>query len=944
MKKLKSRCRQESSRTQGTAAAPDRRLVPRAFNRSIPALAATAFLVAGVTLFRQAEARATGVEGLPSRQSSSSRPPNVALTAEEEAWLRDHPTIRVVQDPGWAPIEFADERGEPSGISEDYLRLIERRLRLRFERVRGLSWQEAYARLKRWELDMTTSMTATPEREEFLAFTKPYLQTPLVLLTRMDVPYIADMRVLAGKSVAVVDGYGSSEWMPIHYPEIPLVKVKNVLEGLALLRKGEVFAYSENMLVSGYYLTKLKLVDLKIAGETPYMNAQSLAVRRDWAILVGILQKALDSISGTEAAAIYQKWVPLRYNYGFDYRRLWLPLAAFALILAGLIAWIHQLSREIGKRKNAETALRQAHERLAKIFAAVPEGLVVSRVSDGTILDVNDGWPALSGYGREESIGKRSRDLNVFGDPADRERAFASLPGPQGLRDFEIRIRRKSGELRDAVLSADFLEVGGEPLMLSVIQDVTERRRAERERRESEEKLRLFIEHAPAALAMFDRNMRYIAVSRRWMSDYGLGERDIIGRSHYEVFPEVTEELKEIHRRGLAGEILRSEVDRFERTDGSVQYLRWEMRPWGDGAGGGGGIVIFSEDITDRMLAEHALRDSEARFRNLIELAPEAVFVQSEGRFLYLNAAMVGLFGASRPGDLLGSEIMARIAPEYREAVRGRIQAQRETRSPAPLMDQEYLRLDGTRVPVETTAVPIRFEDRDAHLVFVRDVTARKRTEEAVKASLREKETLLREIHHRVKNNMQVISSLLNLQAGHVEDADALRMLKEGQNRIRSMALIHEKLYQSPDLSTIDFASYLQSLARHLFLFFQIDPARIRLETELEDIRLDINSAMPCGLLVNELVSNALKHAFPGGRKGVVKIGLKRGPDGRLELRIADDGVGLPPGFDFRHSRSFGFQIVDLLVSQLEAEIAHDGRTGTALAVTFRELHYKKRI
>ena len=309
---------------------------------------------------------------------------------------------------------------------------------------------------------------------------------------------------------------------------------------------------------------------------------------------------------------------------------------------------------------------------------------------------------------------------------------------------------------------------------------------------------------------MFDRDMRYLAVSRRWMSDYGLGERDIIGRSHYEVFPEVSEELKETHRRGLAGEVIRSDADRFERVDGSAQVLRWEMRPWDDGAGGVGGIVIFSEDITDRTLAENALRESEARFRNLIELAPEAIFVQSEGRFLYLNAAMVRLFGASKPEDLLGSEVMPRISPEYREAVRGRILAQRESLSPAPLMDQEYLRLDGTGVPVETTAVPIRFEDREAHLVFVRDITERKRAEEAIRASLHEKEILLREIHHRVKNNMQVISSLFNLQAGAHPGRRRAPDPQEARLRIRSMALIHEKLYQSRDLSKIEFAALHQ--------------------------------------------------------------------------------------------------------------------------------------
>lgn len=213
----------------------------------------------------------------------------------------------------------------------------------------------------------------------------------------------------------------------------------------------------------------------------------------------------------------------------------------------------------------------------------------------------------------------------------------------------------------------------------------------------------------------------------------------------------------------------------------------------------------------------------------------------------------------------------------------------------------------------------------------------------AVQASLREKETLLREIHHRVKNNMQVIFSLLSLQAGHIADEEARRMLKESQLRIRSMALIHEKLYQARDLSKIDFAACLQSLAACLFQFIKVDADQIRLESELEDVRLDINTAVPCGLLVNELVSNALKHAFPGGRKGTVRIGLRRETDGTLKLRVADDGVGFPKALDFRHTESFGLQIVALLIEQIERTIALEGNDGTAFAVAFREQAYKPR-
>jgi len=223
------------------------------------------------------------------------------------------------------------------------------------------------------------------------------------------------------------------------------------------------------------------------------------------------------------------------------------------------------------------------------------------------------------------------------------------------------------------------------------------------------------------------------------------------------------------------------------------------------------------------------------------------------------------------------------------------------------------------------------------------DITERKLAEETIRASLKEKEILLREIHHRVKNNMQVVSSLFNLQMEHLSDENARRMLKEGQLRIRSMALIHEQLYKASDLSKIEFAPYIRNLAKHLFGFFKTDQTKVGLETDLEDLRLDINTAVPCGLLVNELISNVLKHAFPEGRKGTVRVTLRRKKDGMLELCVADDGVGFPEIFDLRDVGSFGLQIVNLIAEQLEAKIGLERRNGTVFTVTFRELDYKSR-
>ena len=227
---------------------------------------------------------------------------------------------------------------------------------------------------------------------------------------------------------------------------------------------------------------------------------------------------------------------------------------------------------------------------------------------------------------------------------------------------------------------------------------------------------------------------------------------------------------------------------------------------------------------------------------------------------------------------------------------------------------------------------------------YVRDITPRKQAEEALRASLHEKEILLKEIHHRVKNNMQVISSLISLQSRHLTDKAAIEMFRESQQRIRSMALVHEKLYQSKDLSRIDFSKYIESLIMFLFHSYRVNSDLVRMKTEVRDVLLDINSAIPCGLIINELVMNALKHAFPEGRKGEIIVSLRASGDDRFTLSVSDDGVGFPEGIDFHKTETLGMQLVTMLVEQLDGTISLERKPRTRFEVVFRELKYKTRI
>ena len=228
------------------------------------------------------------------------------------------------------------------------------------------------------------------------------------------------------------------------------------------------------------------------------------------------------------------------------------------------------------------------------------------------------------------------------------------------------------------------------------------------------------------------------------------------------------------------------------------------------------------------------------------------------------------------------------------------------------------------------------------------DITAHKQAEEQIKISLHEKEVLLKEIHHRVKNNMQVISSLLNLQAGYIQNQEMLRLFKESEGRIRSMALIHEKLYQTEDLAQIDFAEYIPSLTNHLMSAYASMATAVALRLNIEHITLGLDAAIPCGLIINELASNALKHAFVKRERGDLMIdfhrknGRRHSAEDGLILSVKDNGIGLPENFDFRQSTSLGLQLVMALVKQLNGKITHYHRNGTQFRIEFKPVEKAK--
>jgi PAS domain S-box-containing protein len=368
------------------------------------------------------------------------------------------------------------------------------------------------------------------------------------------------------------------------------------------------------------------------------------------------------------------------------------------------------------------------------------------------------------------------------------------------------------------------------------------------------------------------------------------------------------------------------------RKDGSIRWL--EMVADRIDFEGKPAILGAIIDITDRKNTEKALRESEEKYRAIFESFHDVYYRTDREGLVTIISPSVRNHAGWDPEDIIGHPVTDFYKdPSEREAFKEKL------KESGVINDYELklLAKDGRVIDVSVSSKIIIGKDGRSIGVegVLRDITDRKRVEEQVKSSLKEKEVLLQEIHHRVKNNMQIISSLLNLQSRNISDKKAKDMFKMSRDRIRSMALIHEKLYQSKDLSKINFAQYIQSLTLHLLHTYNANAKRIKLNAEVKDVFLDINKAIPCGLIVNELVSNSLKHAFPLNMKGNILVQLSAGDNGNIRLSVSDDGIGFTEGVDIQKPDSLGLQLVNDLIHQLGGTLELDLSRGTSYQISF---------
>jgi len=605
-----------------------------------------------------------------------------------------------------------------------------------------------------------------------------------------------------------------------------------------------------------------------------------------------------------------------------------------------------KLKQEIHERARAEGFIIDAEEKFRSLVENALVGIYI--VQEENYAYVNPKYEEIFGYNKGEMLGKNLWDVVV---PEYREVVLENIrkriDNEINTIQYSLKAFKKDGSVIDVEVKGSSMLYNGKFSIIGTLQDVTDRLRAEQELRNSRQKLLLHVERTPLAVIEWDMNFNIVQWNNSAEKIFGWNKEEISRMSPGTIIPEEEKQhvalmwQKLIQKTG--GE--RSTNENVTK-DGRRVMCEWYNTPLINENNEVIGVASLVEDVTERLKAEELLRAQREYLRTVIDTDPNFVFAKDwDGRFTLVNKAVAENYGTS-VDSLIGrsdSDFNSNITEvehflnDDREVI--------TTGNPKFIPEEKVTNsITGETRWYQTIKVPLIGAEGSRQVLGVAaDITARKLAEEITWKSLKEKELLLKEIHHRVKNNLQIIVSLLKLQSKFVFDPRDLEIFNKSRSRVETMSLIHEKLYKSSDISQIDMGNYLRDLVTHLLKVYNLGNAKIEFVMASESILMSIDTAIPCGLIVNELINNILKHAFPDGYNGKIELNLRRSEEDVI-LEVADNGIGIPDSFDMDKNDSLGMQLIDTLVKQLDGVIEVNRTEGTRFLIEFRELKYKERI
>jgi PAS domain S-box-containing protein len=628
------------------------------------------------------------------------------------------------------------------------------------------------------------------------------------------------------------------------------------------------------------------------------------------------------------------------------------------------IEYLEGFVKDVTRETEAEIALNKSESRYQLISENTGDVIWIMEIDSWKFNYISPSAYHLTGYTQKNLMKKSIRDIIKTHYPEDisknlHQRIDLLKTGDKSAQvmvNYVNIIHKNGGIVPTEVVTTLLIDENGDiNEILGVSRDITERK-------ESEKKIREIMQKNEYAMAIskmanweldvkkciFSFNPRFYMMLGITFDDVGSYQMEMDDFIQTYAHPDFIDKLNDAVIQGMESDDPYFQIQiegKLKRSNGEVFWVNTWFRGEKDDNGNTIRLHGVNQDITERKIIEKSLIESEDKYKTLFEADPNYTILIDIDRFIMdVNAATISITGLSKE-KLIGKHLneLDIILEEDKVQHIGKIIDLLDGNKVKPF-EARLIDKNGNLRWVNVRLISIEKDNVISYiLIIASDITELKKYENEIQDSLHEKEILLQEIHHRVKNNMQIISSLLSIQTRYVDDEESINVLKESQNRVKSLAMIHEKLYKSKNFNKIYLLDYIESLVWDLFYSYGIEKGRIKPILDIDDVKLNIETSVPCGLIITELVSNCLKYAFPDQREGKLEVTLKI-VDDFYELTICDNGVGIPEDIDFFNTDSLGLQLVNSLTDQIDGKIEFDRSNGTKFTIIFKELIYKDRF